>query len=159
WEVGGARSAAPSLHTRSARAFRHQTRQPRASPVSLASDLHVNPAAEIERIAGSLRQQLGEQLNRRGFVVGMSGGVDSSVCAALAARAVGPEHVFGLMMPEADSDRQSLALAARCADTLGIPYAVEDITPILAAAGCYRRRNEAIRRVVPEFQDDWRFKV
>ncbi len=38
-------------------------------------------------------------------------------------------------------------------------YTVEDITPMLFAVGCYRRRNAAIRRVVPEFQDDWRFKV
>src|SRR2546423_8013361 len=89
----------------------------------------------------------------------MSGGIYSSVCAALAVRALGPRHVFGLLMPEQDSERQSLDLAARWAETLGMQYAVEDITPILAAAGCYRRRNAAIRRVVPEFQDDWRFKV
>jgi NAD+ synthase len=89
----------------------------------------------------------------------MSGGIDSSVCAALAVRALGPSHVFGLLMPEQDSERQSLDLAARWAETLGMQYVIEDITPILAAAGCYRRRNDAIRRVVPEFQDDWRFKV
>lgn len=127
--------------------------------MSLANDLHLNSAEETERIAAALRQQLGESLNRRGFVVGMSGGIDSSVCAALAVRAVGPDHVFGLLMPEQDSDRDSLSLAGRWADTLGIAYAVEDITQSLAAVGCYRRRNAAIRRVVPEFQDNWRFKV
>jgi len=89
----------------------------------------------------------------------MSGGIDSSVCAALAVRAVGPARVFGLMMPEQESDGKSLDLAARWADELGIAYAVEDITPMLAAVGCYQRRNAAIRRVMPEFQDDWRCKV
>lgn len=127
--------------------------------MSLANDLHLNSAEETERIAAALRQQLGESLNRRGFVVGMSGGIDSSVCAALAVRAVGPDHVFGLLMPEQDSDRDSLSIAGRWADQLGIAYAVEDITQVLAAVGCYHRRNAAIRRVIPEFQDTWRFKV
>lgn len=127
--------------------------------MTLANDLRLNPAEETERIAAALRQQLGEQLSRRGLVVGMSGGIDSSVCAALAVRTVGPGHVFGLLMPEQDSDRASLGIAARWAETLGISYVVEDITQTLAALGCYRRRNAAIRRVVPEFQDDWRFKV
>ncbi len=127
--------------------------------MSLANDLHLNPAEETERIAATLRQQLGESLNRRGLVVGMSGGIDSSVCAALAVRAVGAAHVFGLLMPEQDSDQNSLGLAGRWADALGISYAVEEITEILAAVGCYRRRNAAIRRVVPDFQDNWRFKV
>src|SRR5947208_4296912 len=89
----------------------------------------------------------------------MSGGIDSSVCAALAVRAVGAAHVFGLLMPEQDSDRNSLGLASRCAEALGISYEIEDITEILAALGCYRRRNAAIRRLVPDFQDNWRFKV
>jgi NAD+ synthase len=127
--------------------------------VTLANDLRLNAADETDRIAATLRQQLGESLNRRGFVVGMSGGIDSSVCAALAVRAVGPGHVFGLLMPEQDSEGASLGIATRWAEALGIPYAVEDITEILAATGCYRRRNGAIRRVVPDFQDDWRFKV
>ncbi|HUC41459.1 MAG TPA: hypothetical protein VMR92_11525, partial [Gemmatimonadales bacterium] len=80
--------------------------------MSLANELHVNPAEETDRIALTLRQQLGAQLSRRGLVVGMSGGIDSSVCAALAVRAVGAGHVFGLLMPEQDSDRASLGIAA-----------------------------------------------
>ena len=127
--------------------------------MSLANDLHLNPAEETERIAATLRQQLGDALNRRGLVVGMSGGIDSSVCAALAVRAMGAAHVFGLLMPEQDSDRNSLGLASRCAEALGISYEIEDITEILAALGCYRRRNAAIRRLIPDFQDNWRFKV
>src|SRR6266699_4333163 len=127
--------------------------------VNLGNGLQINPAAETEKIAAALRHQLGESLSRRGLVVGMSGGIDSSVCAALAVRAVGAAHVFGLLMPEQDSDRASQGIAARWADALGMQYIVEDITPMLSAVGCYRRRNAAIRRVVPEFQDDWRFKV
>ena len=93
--------------------------------MTLANELHLDPAAETERIAAALRQQLGETLNRRGLVVGMSGGIDSSVCAALAVRAVGPDHVFGLLMPEHDSAGESLGLGGRLAEQLKIPYAVE----------------------------------
>jgi len=127
--------------------------------MTLANELHLDPAAETERIAAALRQQLGETLNRRGLVVGMSGGIDSSVCAALAVRAVGPDHVFGLLMPEHDSAGESLGLGGRLAEQLEIPYAVEDITQVLAALRCYQRRNDAIRRLVPGFQDQWRWKV
>ena len=127
--------------------------------MSLANELQLNEAAATEQIVATLRQQVGEVLNRRGLVVGMSGGIDSSVCAALAVRAVGATHVFGLLMPERESDHQSLDLAARWADSLGIAYAVEDITPTLAALGCYARRNAAIRRAMPEFRDEWRCKV
>ena len=127
--------------------------------MSLANELQIDKAEVTEQIAATLRQQVGEVLSRRGLVVGMSGGIDSSVCAALAVRALGPAHVFGLLMPERESDRQSLDLAARWADALGIAYVVEDITPMLAALGCYARRNAAIRRAMPEFQDEWRCKV
>ena len=127
--------------------------------MSLANELQIDKAEVTEQIAATLRQQVGEVLSRRGLVVGMSGGIDSSVCAALAVRALGPAHVFGLLMPERESDRQSLDLAARWADALGIAYVVEDITPMLAALGCYERRNAAIRRAMPEFQDEWRCKV
>jgi NAD+ synthase len=89
----------------------------------------------------------------------MSGGVDSSVCAALAVEAVGPARVFGLFMPERESDPESLGIAQSLADQLGIEYATEDIAPILEGAGCYQRRNDAIRQVIPEFEDDWGSKL
>jgi NAD+ synthase len=89
----------------------------------------------------------------------MSGGVDSSVCAGLAVRAVGPKRVFGLFMPERDSDSASLTLAREWAEKLGIDFVTEDITPLLNGAGCYRRRDEAVRRVIPQFESNWKFKI
>jgi NAD+ synthase len=121
--------------------------------------LELNAAEEVDRISSSVREQVREVLKRRGLVVGMSGGVDSSVCAGLAVRALGPKRVFGLFMPERDSDPRSLALGREWAEKLGIDYAVEDMTPLLEGAGCYRRRDEAVRRVVPEFERDWKFKI
>jgi len=127
--------------------------------VSLAPQLTLDPAATTTAICDRLREQLTGQLQRRGLVIAMSGGVDSSVCAALAVRAVGASRVFGLLLPERESDAESLPLARGWAETLGIEFAIEDIGPILDAFGCYWRRNEAIRRVVPEFDDGWRCKV
>jgi NAD+ synthase len=126
--------------------------------LSVASDLQIDCAAEVERISAALREQL-QVLKRRGLVVAMSGGIDSSVCAALAVRALGPDRVFGLFLPERDSDPLSLLLARDLAERLGIEYALEDIAPTLTGAGCYQRRDEAIRRVVPEYGEGWRSKV
>jgi len=127
--------------------------------VNDALELTLDPAATTTAICERLRDQLGTQLQRRGLVVAMSGGVDSSVCTALAVRAVGPSRVYGLLMPERESDANSLTLGRSWAEALGIEFAVEDIGSILDALGCYWRRNEAIRRVVPEFDDGWRCKL
>jgi NAD+ synthase len=62
-------------------------------------------------------------------------------------------------MPEQDSDPDSLRLGRAVADGLGMPTELEDITPILNGAGCYRRRDEFIRRLVPEYGPGWRSKV
>jgi NAD+ synthase len=132
---------------------------PQPPPAPGAEHLRLDAAAEAERISRALREQVGELLKRRGLVVAMSGGVDSSVCAALAARALGPVRVMGLSMPERDSDPVSLELAATWARTLGVEFVVEDITPILDACGSYRRRDEAIRELVPDFGAGWRCKV
>lgn len=118
-----------------------------------------NAEQETEAICNRLRSALTADLRRRGYVIAMSGGVDSSVCAALAARAVGPERVFGLFLPERDSDPVSHGMASRLASQLGIPHATEDIAETLAAAGCYARRDEAIRRVVPSYGEGWKCKL
>ena len=87
---------------------------------TIVDRLELDAAAETRRIAQTLRVQVGETLRRGGIVVAMSGGVDSSVCAALAVEAVGPGHVLGLGLPERESDPQSLALARDWAGRLAI---------------------------------------
>jgi len=125
----------------------------------LAPTLQLDTALTTMAICQRLRDQLATTLERRGLVIAMSGGVDSSVCAALAVRAVGADHVFALLLPERESETESLTLARNWAEALGVEFTIEDIGPILDALGCYWRRNEAIRRVVPAFEDHWRCKV
>jgi NAD+ synthase len=121
--------------------------------------LRIDAAVVAAQIADALREQVLHRLRRRGLVVGMSGGVDSSVCAALAVRAFGPDRVLGIFMPEADSDPESLRLGRLMAESLGVKTVLEDIAPALAALGCYRRRDEFIRQVVPEFGPGWKCKL
>ena len=121
--------------------------------------LVLDPAAEVERISQWLREKLRTDLRKRGLVLGLSGGIDSSLCAALAARALGAKNVFALYMPENDSDPESLRLGRAVAATFGIDSTLEDIGPALAAMGCYARRDAAIREAVPEYGDGWASKI
>lgn len=127
---------------------------------TLARDvLHLpDPAATVDEIVHAMRREV-RAFRRRGAVVGISGGIDSSVVAALCARAFGADKVVGLLMPEADSGEDTLRLGQLAADAFGIATITEDVTAILEAAGCYRRRDDAIRTVIPEYGPDWKAKL
>src|SRR5438132_4099285 len=121
--------------------------------------LHLDYAAEADRIGRWIVETLANRLHRRGLVVAISGGIDSSVCAALAVRALGARKVFGLLLPERDSSPSSAERGRLLASHLGIGHEVFDIAPALEALGCYRQRDEAIRRVFPEYGEGWRNKI
>jgi len=120
-------------------------------------------AIDLEAAADSIAEQIRESLRtlgRRGAVVATSGGIDSSVSAALAVRAVGPKRVQLLRLPERDiSGNESSDLGLMLANHLGAPTAEENISAALEGMGCYRWRDEAIRMVVPEYQPDWKHKI
>jgi NAD+ synthase len=88
---------------------------------------------------------------RSGAVVGISGGIDSSVCLALAVRAFGSEKVVGIIMPEKDSSPESEELALELAQKFGVKTIKEEITEALIGFRCYDRRDEAVKRVFPEY--------
>jgi NAD+ synthase len=124
-----------------------------------AEALTIDAARENERVCARIRDQVLKTLRRRGATVGLSGGIDSSVTAALCARALGAKNVLAVLMPEKDSESESLDLGRKVAEALGISYVVENIAPQLTAAGCYARRDEFIRKLVPEFGEGWGCKV
>ena len=113
----------------------------------------------VDEIVTSLRESVHGRLRRRGAVLGLSGGIDSSVCVALCARAFGPEKVLGVLMPEADSASDTLELSGIVADHFEVDRVLEDISGILEAAGCYSRRDEAFRSAVPAYGDGWKAKI
>lgn len=110
---------------------------------------------DIEALSDYLGNMLKEQIfvknKRRGAVIGISGGIDSSVSMALAAKYLGPEKVFGIMMPEKDSSPDSESMAEKLAKKFGVPHVLENIRPALEGLKCYERRDEAIQRVFPDF--------
>jgi NAD+ synthase len=120
--------------------------------------LSIDAAAETVRISHSIREYLGK-VRRKGCVVAMSGGIDSSVVASLCVKALGADRVFGLHLPEKESSDDSLRLSTLMAQSLGMETATENIAPILEAAGCYRRRDDAIRTVFPGFGAGYRSKI
>ena len=124
-----------------------------------ADSLRLDSAAAKRSITRGISEQVLRRLRRRGAVIGLSGGIDSSLTAALCVAALGPSNVMGILMPEKDSDPESLRLARIVADTFGIRHVVEDIAPTLSAAGCYLRRDGAIRELFPDFGPDWSCKV
>lgn len=113
---------------------------------------------EVERIGCFMREALA-RMHKRGVVLGLSGGVDSSVCAALAVRALGERRVVALLMPERESAAQATGLGEQVAHRLGVRCVREDITPALNALGCYARRDDAMREVFPDYGSDWQSKL
>jgi len=121
--------------------------------------LSINEGDEVKKIKDSILAALRSQLHRRGLVIGLSGGIDSSACAALSVEAVGAKKVFGLLLPESDSSPDSLRLGKQVAEKFGIQYQVQDISTTLQEVGCYRWRDEAIKSVFPQYGDGWKNKI
>lgn len=121
--------------------------------------LQIDAPREIDQISKHIRGWLAQKLKRRGAVVGLSGGIDSSVVAALCVNALGKDRVLGLHMHERESSDETRHYSQLIADALGIQTVNEDITPMLESAGCYQRRDQAIRTVVPEFTSSWKSKI
>jgi NAD+ synthase len=130
-----------------------------ATTVFSADVLQIDAARVSAEIESKIRAIVLGRLNRKGVVIAISGGIDSSVVAALCLKALGTARVLGLMLPEADSSPDSLHFANRLAQSLGLRTRVEDIGGILTAAGCYQRRDDAIRKVIPQYTEDFKCKI
>lgn len=125
------------------------------SPAVLDLDLE----KEADRIAEGIRDIVFNKLKKKGAIVAVSGGIDSSTVLGLCVRALGKKRVFGILMPEQDSSPDTMAISKGVVEVHGVDYATEIITDMLNASGCYTRRDAAIREVIPEYTSEWKSKI
>lgn len=121
--------------------------------------IKIDAAAETDRIVNKIKEVVAYKFRRKGIVIGVSGGVDSSVVLSLCVKALGPERVFALMLPEIDSSPDSLTLAKSLTSALGVQYEVEEISDALDGFGCYERRDEAVKKIFPEYNNTYKMKI
>jgi len=129
------------------------------SHVDFDGILSLDAETEIQRITLAMRQQVKTDLRRRGSIVGLSGGVDSSVVAALCHKAFGSTRTLAIIMPDRDSSPDSVRLAKLVAKQFGLQFVLIDITSKLEALGCYEYQDAAIRKIIPSYQRGWKFKI
>lgn len=127
--------------------------------IDLKNALAFDADAEVTHITQTIRELLRTKINRRGLVIGISGGIDSAVSAALCVKALGAKKVFGLLMPEQDSSTSSVSLGEVVARHLGIEYEIKNISSTLAAIGCYEWRDKAIKSIFPDYDGTWKNKI
>ncbi len=135
------------------------TAQATVHPTFSRAVLDLDCAAAAAEIESAIRTITARTLKKRGLVLGVSGGIDSSVCAVLAARALGKDRVRAILMPERDSSPASTEKGKTVCQVAGIKHEINDLTPALEALGCYRKRDEAIRSVLPKYRPGDRFKI
>ncbi len=129
------------------------------SELNKLNPLDIDVDKEVEKICTRLKIILQKDLNKRGLVVAISGGVDSAVSAALCVRALGAKKVFGLLLPENDSSAESVILGKKLVEQLGIKYLLQDIAPVLESVGCYKWRDEAMKETFPNYDTGWKSKI
>lgn len=121
--------------------------------------LKIDAEKVADDLALTIKRQIKQDLKKTGAVIGISGGIDSSVVVALCVKALGKDKVLGVIMPETESSPDSKSLAEDLADELGIETVVNNIAPALEGFGCYKLRDEAIKSMYPEFSEGDKIKI
>ncbi len=121
--------------------------------------INIDVKEETSRIKEFIKNTIHNSLKKRGAVIGLSGGIDSSVVTALCVEALGRDKVIAVLMPEKDSSPESAEFALKIINKYGISYFVEDMTEAVQGLGCYRRRDEAVMKIFPEYNSNYKMKI
>jgi len=123
----------------------------------------IDPKAEVVKIIENIRSNVFNTMKKRGGVVGVSGGIDSSVVLALTVKALGSDKVVAVMLPEKESSGDNIKLVNQLLNKIGagdiIETVSENITDTLTGFGCYRRRDEAVKRIFPEYDSSYKMRI
>ncbi len=121
--------------------------------------LDIEPRKECDKICEFIKEEVFIHFRREGVVVGISGGIDSALTAALSVRALGKDKVLGVFLPEKESNPISLTYGELLASKLGIRTEKVDLTGALESLGCYSKRDETVKKLFPEYNSAYKFKI
>lgn len=105
----------------------------------------------VTLICNFIKRQVSHNFKKNGAVIGISGGIDSSVAAVLTRKALGRERVVGLILPEKETDPKSKELAEDFAIQFDIHTEMVDLTPMCEAFDVYKKREEIVKTYFPEY--------
>ena len=121
--------------------------------------INIDPKTTTGKIVKIMQKIVLNDIQKRGAVIGESGGLDSSVCLALSIKAFGVNKVVGISMPETESNPESLGFARELCHKFGVEFIIEDISEALRGFHTYTRRNEPIKNIFPEYNSTYKAKI
>ena len=103
----------------------------------LKNQLKIDSPQTVSRLENFIKEYT-KKLEREGIILGLSGGIDSAVVAALCTKAVGPEKVLALILPDKDSKKEHLKDALKLANQLKIQKKIINITSLVKKFGAHK---------------------
>jgi len=118
-----------------------------------------NIKTDVENMCTFLQGEISVKSQKSGAIVGLSGGIDSTVTMALCAKALGSEKTLGLTMFEKESSPSNKDLINEIAQNYDIKIENIDITPILDSFGVYSYREKIVKKKFPDFNSNCKYRV
>ena len=118
-----------------------------------------NIETKINEVTKFIKNEVFEIYQKKGVVIGLSGGIDSAITAALCTKSIGSEKILGLILPEKESDVNSKNLALQIAEKYNIDTKTIDITNILESFGVYENKEKIVKQKFLNYNEKCKYRV